>query len=203
MLIDLHNHTIPLSIDSGLRAEKLIELARRRGLDAILLTEHDRLWDAEALARVRGLGDLIVLAGCEVTTQVGHVIAIGLSAFRTEFHDLATLRRAADADGAILIAAHPLRDGQRIAGHPELLPLFDAVEAFNGTESVTHNDLAARLAADRGLPAVGGSDAHTDYEVGLGATEVEGDPRDEAGLIAAIVAGRVRPVDLRAATRRD
>ena len=43
MLIDLHNHTLPLSLDSCLRPDWLIEQARRRDLACICLTEHDRI----------------------------------------------------------------------------------------------------------------------------------------------------------------
>lgn len=201
MLIDLHNHTLPLSIDSGLRPEALIERARDHGLEGICLTEHDRLWPAGDLARLRDQTGFVILAGCEVTTQIGHVIAIGLRAIQPAFHRLETLRQAADRDGAILIAAHPLRDGQRIAGHPGRLPLFDAIEAFNGTESAGHNRLAAQLAAGLARPAVGGSDAHSDHEVGIGATEFRDRIETEADLIAAIREGRVRPVDLRSPAR--
>lgn len=201
MLIDLHNHTLPLSIDSGLRPDILTDRARERGLDGICLTEHDRLWPADDLDRMRDRTGFLILTGCEVTTQIGHVIAIGLREVRPAFHRLETLREAADRDGAILIAAHPLRDGQRIAGHPDLLPLFEAIEAFNGTESAGHNRLTAHLAADLGRAAVGGSDAHSEHEVGIGATEFLDPIASEADLIAAIRAGRVRPVDLRSPAR--
>lgn len=201
MLIDLHNHTLPLSIDSGLRPDRLIDRARERGLDGLCLTEHDRLWPVDDVARLRDRTGFLILAGCEVTTQIGHVLAIGLREVLPTFHRLETLRAAADRDGAILIAAHPLRDGQRIAGHPDLLPLFEAIEALNGTESAGHNRLAARLAADLDRPAVGGSDAHSDHEVGIGATETLDLITSEADLIAAIRAGRVRPVDLRSPAR--
>jgi predicted metal-dependent phosphoesterase TrpH len=201
MLIDLHNHTLPLSIDSGLRPEALIDRARERGLDGICLTEHDRPWPADKLARLRDRTGFLILGGCEVTTQIGHVLAVGLRAVLPAFHRLDALRAAADQDGAVLIAAHPLRDGQRIAGHPDLLPLFEAFEAFNGTESAGHNRLAAQLAATLARPAVGGSDAHSEHEVGMGATEFLDSIETEADLIAAIRAGRVRPVDLRAPSR--
>ncbi|HEX2172750.1 MAG TPA: PHP domain-containing protein, partial [Dehalococcoidia bacterium] len=195
-----HNHTLPLSIDSGLRPQVLIDRARARALDGLCLTEHDRLWPPEDLDRLRDQTGFLILGGCEVTTQIGHVIAIGLREVKPGFHRLETLREAADRDGAVLIAAHPLRDGQRIAGHPDLLPLFDGIEVFNGTESAGHNDLAARLAIDLGRPGVGGSDAHVDHEVGPGATEFDDPVETEQDLIAALRAGRVRPVDL---TLRD
>ena len=197
MLIDLHNHTLPLSIDSGLRPEALIARARERGLDGLCLTEHDRLWPPDDVARLRDRTGFLILAGCEITTRIGHVIAIGLRELRNDFHDLAALRQAADRDGAILIAAHPLRDGQRIAAHRELLSWFDAIEGYNGSESAGHNRLATHLAGELGLPATGGSDAHADHEVGLCATRFDGLIDTEADLITAIKGSRLSPFDLR------
>lgn len=201
MLIDLHNHTLPLSIDSGLHPEALIQRAKDQGLDGICLTEHDRLWPADDLARLRDRTGFLILAGCEITTQIGHIIAIGLRELRTDFHRLEVLREAADRDGAVLIAAHPLRDGQRIAAHAGLLPLFDALECLNGTESRLHNQLAAQLARDLGVPSTGGSDAHADHEVGLCATEIDGRIESAGDLIEAVRSGRLQPLDLRATAR--
>src|SRR3989304_2201581 len=48
MLIDLHTHTRPLSHDSLLTPDDLIEAAKAAGLDAVCLTEHDFTWDPEA-----------------------------------------------------------------------------------------------------------------------------------------------------------
>lgn len=198
MLIDLHNHTIPLSIDSGLRPTRLIELARERGLDGICLTEHDRLWKPDDLARLCDETGFLILAGCEVTTRIGHVLAFGLRELPTGHNDLTILRQAADRDGAVLVAAHPLRAGQRIADHSHLLPLFDGVEAYNGTESNNHNSLAAHFADSLDCAATGGSDAHADYEIAVCATSFESSIACEADLIAALREKRCRPVDLRA-----
>ncbi len=57
MLIDLHTHTQPLSHDSLLSPDELIEAARAAGLDAVCLTEHDFVWGPEevrALSWERG-----------------------------------------------------------------------------------------------------------------------------------------------------
>ncbi len=45
-----------------------------------------------------------------------------------------------------------------------------------------------------GLPATGGSDAHRAERIGLCATEIEGDVRSTADVVAAIKAGTVSPV---------
>ena len=47
MLIDLHTHTHPLSHDSDLTPDALIEAAKKAGLDGVCLTEHDFFWERE------------------------------------------------------------------------------------------------------------------------------------------------------------
>ena len=49
VLIDLHTHTQPLSHDSLLSPDDLIEAAKAAGLDAVCLTEHDFTWDPQAV----------------------------------------------------------------------------------------------------------------------------------------------------------
>jgi predicted metal-dependent phosphoesterase TrpH len=53
MLIDLHTHTRPLSHDSLLSPDELIEAAKAAGLDAICVTEHDFAWEPDEV-RYRG-----------------------------------------------------------------------------------------------------------------------------------------------------
>ena len=45
----------------------------------------------------------------EVTTDMGHVIAVGLTEYFPGIQRLAELRRVADETGAFLIVAHPFR----------------------------------------------------------------------------------------------
>ena len=45
MRIDLHTHTSALSFDSNIAPQELVRLAKKRGLDGLVLTEHDRIWD--------------------------------------------------------------------------------------------------------------------------------------------------------------
>ena len=46
MIIDLHNHTIPLSRDSSLNPRDLIGKISELGIDGVCLTEHNAAWDA-------------------------------------------------------------------------------------------------------------------------------------------------------------
>ena len=56
MVIDLHIHTKRLSTDSALDPQEAIQEAKWRGLDGICFTEHNKIWEAEEIEKVRGRG---------------------------------------------------------------------------------------------------------------------------------------------------
>ena len=43
MIIDMHMHEMRYSGDSFLRLENMVEIAKRRGLDGICITDHDSM----------------------------------------------------------------------------------------------------------------------------------------------------------------
>ena len=47
MIIDMHMHEMRYSGDSFLRLENMVEIAKRRGLDGICITDHDSMGLAE------------------------------------------------------------------------------------------------------------------------------------------------------------
>lgn len=204
--IDLHVHTTAGSADASLRAAALGDSARAAGLDAVLVTEHFRRWgDDEAQRRSDELG-LLVLPAREWNTPLGHVLAIGLRCEDTELRDPALLRRAAEAEGALLVAAHPFRhffDPPRQGLHPAALRTEDpdeaaaleifryvhAIEARNGNCTERENAFAAAVASVLGLPVTAGSDAHYAEDLGRQRTLFPERVDSLPDLIAAIRAG--------------
>ena len=96
--------------------------------------------------------------------------------------------------GAVAVArkatASPL-DADLVA-RPEFVHLH-AVETFNGQVNPTELAQAEDLARILGLPAVGGSDAHTTAQVGAMVTEFARPVADELELARGDSRGRVRP----------
>ncbi|MGE5595307.1 MAG: CehA/McbA family metallohydrolase [Hyphomicrobiales bacterium] len=195
MLIDLHCHSLPLSQCSSLRPEEVVDLARERGLDGIVLTEHDATRDSSELAALRQRTGFLVLGGTELTTDRGHILAFGLAPGHPPLATLAAARAAADADGALLYLAHPARDGLLRLDH-ELVTAVNGVEAINGSDSRLQNVSATGLARGFPLPGIGGSDAHTAAEVGRAATQFDAPIATEADLVAALRTGRYHAVHL-------
>ncbi len=109
MLIDLHAHTHPLSHDSLLSADDLVDAAKQAGLDGVCLTEHDFFWEGAAAADLAKRHHFLVLPGIEVNTEDGHILVFGLVRFVYGMHRTAELARLAAQAGGVMIAAHPYR----------------------------------------------------------------------------------------------
>lgn len=214
MLIDLHTHTHPLSDDSLLSPDDLIEAAKAAGLDGVCLTEHDFAWDPDKLRDLARRHDFLVLPGIEVNTEDGHILAFGLYRYVYGLHRVAALARAAEAAGGALVAAHPYRRQlpfepnhgahstgsrqawsealERAAANPAYRHVA-ALEARNGRGGDRENLFSQELCDRLGLPAVAASDAHDPRDVGRCATEFGRRIAGPEDLIAELRAGRFRP----------
>lgn len=210
-IIDMHLHTSRGASDSTLSPEDLAKEARRLGLTGIHLTEHDRLWDRHALDQFRrDHADLLVASGMEVSTDMGHILALGLSEYVGGIRHAETLRQVADEQGAFLIAAHPFRyyfdpvhfrrqGKEPLNLTPEQaarLPVFrivDAIEVLNGGNTVRENLFALKVAEVLGKPGTGGSDAHSTQGIGLYCVVFERDLKSQEELLAELHAGRFHP----------
>jgi len=155
--VDLHSHSRfhhahpgePTDYDPlGLRGLALV--ARARGLDGVVVTNHDYVYP-ERPQRIAGV---TLLPGVEISTVDGHVVAIGPDPPRGIEPDSVTapaaVARARDR-GCATVLAHPFR-GSRAK---DTAADFDAVE-ING-KNPGHAAATVELAADRDLPLVGGS----------------------------------------------
>jgi len=96
MIIDLHTHTRPMSDDSYLEPAELIQRAKRNGLDAICLTEHDWFWNKDALSKLSREHDFLVLPGVEMNTEEGHMLVFGLEEYSFGMHRTLYLKQAVD-----------------------------------------------------------------------------------------------------------
>ena len=162
---------------------ELCDLYGRAGFDVLAVTDHttpddhlrERDFDGylEDLAgeaeRARRLYDLVVIPGLELTwdepdpSRSGHALALGLRNFVGVADGLENALRAARAQGAALIAAHPYepdevseatRSTAAFAADPSRwAPLLDRFELFN-------RDTLFSWVADARLPAVASGDVH-------------------------------------------
>src|SRR3712207_5836320 len=105
MLIDLHSHTWPRSHDSVLNPDDLVERAKRAGLDAIIFTEHDTLWDAPSVREIAERHSFLVLAGVEISTDDGHMLVFGIDKYVFGMHRAEHLAKYVETSGGVMVAA--------------------------------------------------------------------------------------------------
>ncbi|MEZ4298467.1 MAG: CehA/McbA family metallohydrolase [Polyangiaceae bacterium] len=195
--VDLHSHT--RFADGFLSPFDLVIQARRRGLDALAITDHNILFPA-LIGRwySRATGGPTILVGEEITTRDYHVHAVGLSERIDASLPLDRVIEEAHRQGAIMIAAHPVK-----RFWPLLVPArakFDATEvmhplAFGNRgsgwrwEEMREYYLDAR-AAGQPLGAVGASDYHFFSPLGVVRTLVFAKSDGEADVLDALRAGR-------------
>jgi predicted metal-dependent phosphoesterase TrpH len=210
-LIDLHTHTRPLSHDSTLSPDDLVDAAKRAGLDGVCLTEHDFFWELEAAAELARRHAFRVFPGIEVNTEFGHILVFGLERFVFGMHRLADLVRLVGEAGGAMVAAHPYRRQLpfelREAGdwtsaldqtvRNKSYTHVSAIETYNGRGTMRQNEFSLEVCHRLGLPSAAGSDSHELADMGVCATEFDARIADAAGLIAELRAGRFRPVVLR------
>lgn len=217
MLIDLHTHTHPLSHDSLLSPDELIEAAKAARLDGVCLTEHDFFWDPTEVAALRKRHNFLVIPGIEVNTEDGHIVVFGLDRFVYGMHRVHELARLAQTAGAVMIAAHPYRrqlpfelrhEGdwtqalERAVANPALAHVT-AIETQNGRGTDRENAFSTEVAARLNLPNTGSSDAHERKDIGRAATQLDRKITNLEGLITELRAGRVKPAVLRPTPTRS
>src|SRR3990170_7678452 len=106
-IVDMHVHTVRGASDSSLTPEQLIAEAQRIGLTGVNISEHDRVWEVRQIEEFSRQSGLFVSRGMEVSTDMGHMIVIGLDSYLPGIRKATELRRAVDESGGFLIVAHP------------------------------------------------------------------------------------------------
>ena len=207
-IVDMHVHTVRGAADSSLTPDQLIEEARRIGLTGVNISEHDRVWEAHQLAEFRERSGLFVSRGMEVSTDMGHMIVIGLDRYVPGIRRAAELRRVLDEVGGFMTVAHPFRhffdpihfrrDGRppfemTPAEAAERMPVFkfvDEIEIANGGSTPRENQFALKVAKVLGKRGIGASDCHSTNGVGYFVTVFEEELRDQEHMLEQLWARR-------------
>ncbi len=210
-VIDMHLHTLKGASDSMLHPDDLISEALRVGLTGVNITEHDRMWESWDLAPFRKQHpDMFVNNGMEVSTDMGHILAIGLKGYASGIRRLEKLRELADEQGAFLVVAHPFRhffdpvhfkrEGKKPFDlSPEQaarLPVFQLVhgiEVLNGCNTPRENYFALNVAKILGKPGTGGSDAHSTQGIGYFAAVFDEALESPEQMVEEMHKGRFHP----------
>jgi predicted metal-dependent phosphoesterase TrpH len=183
--VDLHIHTL-YSPDSMITPQQLLYYARKRRLDGVAVTDHDRIDGALKIARET---DFLVIPGMEVSSLNGHVVALNVHEFIPKGLGAdETAERIHDA-GGIAVASHP-GTFLKISLGKYTSSKFDAVETINASAIPFRYSTkkSQKIASNLGLARVGGSDAHYGPEIGSAYTLVDSE-LDAERIVEAIRKG--------------
>ncbi|MDG3003840.1 PHP domain-containing protein [Paludisphaera mucosa] len=197
MKFDHHLHTSRHSPDSVMDPWKMLDQARKIGLDGVVITEHDHQWEADELAELNRAGKgLKVFSGVEVSAREGHFLVYGLPDLDEVGPGIGVgeLLKVVDRLGAAIVAAHPFRWLQPF---DEIVARHGA--AFHGVEYVSNNVTAETraqadtLLAKSPMARTGSSDAHDVDTLGCYYSEFDGPIESMADFVAALRRGAVSP----------
>ena len=184
--VEFHCHTI-FSKDSLTRPADLVKTCRRKGIDRVVVTDHNTIAGARA---AQAIDPELVIVGEEIATTRGEILA----AFVTEeipkgLTPQETIRRLQD-QGAFISVSHPF--DQERNGHwqeddlLEILPYVDAIEVYNSRcMRPRFNREAQKFAETHRLAGTVGSDAHAAFELGRSLMVLEpfGGPKELRDVI--------------------
>jgi len=197
--VDLHTHT--RFSDGFAHPFDVVLAARRAGLDAFALTEHNVVFPGE-LARwfSNVIGGPTVVVGEEITTARHHLIALGLSERVPSSPRLRDTIAAVHRQNGVAIAAHPVRqfwrtfeavvtelDGAEVM-HPIAYRGGSSPGGWRWPEMVEFYE--RETARGHVLTAVGSSDYHFGRMLGLCRTLVFARDASERAIIDALRAHR-------------
>lgn len=188
--IDMHVHSC-FSVDSLITSEELVFYTKKRGLDGVAITDHDRI---DGALKIAAETNLLIIPGIEVASIDGHIVGLNVrKRVPAELSVHETVDRIHDA-GGIAVACHPVGIFKGGLGRKHTDSSFDAVEVMNSsTIPFTYAvKQSMKIASRLGKPSLAGSDAHYGPEIGCAYTVVDAEP-DVDDIIKAISKGLCQP----------
>lgn len=172
--VDLHSHTM-WSGDSTTTPDEVAEAVVAAGIDVLCITDHN------AVAGAVELADRLpcrVVIGEEMRTSQGELIGLFLSERVPMGAPPAETARIIREQGGVVYVPHPFDPMRRNLATPALEALVadglvDAIEVLNAKTSLASlNRRAAEFAAEHGVLAGAGSDAHVPGAIGAAYVEM-------------------------------
>jgi predicted metal-dependent phosphoesterase TrpH len=192
--VDFHTHT--RFSDGFLSPFEAVIDARRHGLDAFAVTEHNAVVPGKMARWFSNLiGGPTVIVGEEVTTSSFHVIGIGLDRAIDPPENVGDALNEIHAQGGVAIAAHPAK-----RFWPVFDPVRDRIDAAEVLHPVAYSESSSggfrwddmvefyeRAHRDgHAIAAVGSSDYHFFRTLGICRTLVFTTDPSERGIVEAL-----------------
>lgn len=185
LAIDFHVH-----VDERVKYQHIPSVLRSRGLDGAGLLTHNDFAFAKKVTEMFKAKDKekIYLAGVEVDTADGHIIAYGINEeIPPNRPSEETIELISDL-GGVSIIPHPFMSHNSVGWKAYTLKA-DAMEFYNGFAKIFLNfpNIMAKVAfKHNGFSEVGGSDAHHVHAIGTcySIVEIDGEATEEKVLEA-------------------
>jgi predicted metal-dependent phosphoesterase TrpH len=165
--VEFHCHT-NASKDSLTRPADLVKTCRGKGIDRVVVTDHNTTAGARA---AQALDPELVIVGEEIMTNRGEILAAFVSEEIPKGLTPQETIRQLKEQGAFISVSHPF-DRWR-SGHwqeealLEILREVDAIEVYNSRCVLPRfNREARQFAEEHNLAGTVGSDAHAAFELG-------------------------------------
>jgi predicted metal-dependent phosphoesterase TrpH len=187
---DLHVHTT-YSKDSLIRPKDLVFYAKKRGLNAVAVTDHNSIEGAYKIAEET---DFLIIPGMEISSSDGHIVALNVKELIPRGLRAAETVERIHRAGGVAIACHPYVYFKGcLKGN--VCETFDAIEVINARAFPFKRSVrkAEETAKELGLVRVAGTDSHYGPQIGCAYTAINvAEPSVEA-VTRAIVEGKCQP----------
>jgi predicted metal-dependent phosphoesterase TrpH/glycosyltransferase involved in cell wall biosynthesis len=173
--VDLHMHT-DHSHDCATPVEALLAAARKEGLGAIAVTDHNEISGAlDAAAKAADYGVKVIVAEEVKTAEQGEVIGLFIKEKIPRGMTLQETIAEIKRQGGLVYVPHPFDRLHAIPDYEHLLDVvedIDAIEVFNPRIALpAFNEEAVRFAAKYRIVGGAGSDSHVAQ--GLGSVRIK------------------------------
>lgn len=165
--IDFHTHT-HYSYDSLMHPARILAIAKSRGLDGIVICDHDTVQGGLEAQKLNTDPHFHVIVGAEIKTTAGDITGLFLKEEIISREVNAVLDEM-KAQGGLTLLNHPYQAHDLSKINFEKV---DFIEGFNARVSPEQNNKALALAQLHGKPVLSGSDAHLYGEIANAYTEV-------------------------------
>ena len=162
----------------------------QEGIGIVAITDHNEF---KAFDVLKDNGKVIVIPAEEVTSDEGHIVALGIDRQIPRGMGIQATIDAIHEAGGIAVAAHPYRWWSGLGPKNTQKYDFDCIEALNARSIPSANIKSMKLAKKIGKPLTAGSDAHSPERVGWGYVELPDDITTWQEAVQAIGEGKAKP----------
>lgn len=170
--IDFHVHTYH-SYDSINSPADIIKQAKKRGIDAVVVVDHETIKGGQEASQLDS-GDVLIIPSVEINTNLGDIVGLWVheEIEAREYHEVI---KAIKAQGGMTTLPHPFHK-HKLPFPDDLFEMIDLIEINNSRAMPCRNRRAAKLAEKYNKPTCSGSDGHFPWEIGKAYAEFEETP---------------------------